>query len=78
MNVAYISDQISNRVMASGLSVESQFITLLAAIFAPILGALADRLGIGPALMILASGVLVLFLVVRVDEKNEILKPDNS
>ncbi|MDK1118803.1 MAG: MFS transporter [Anaerolineae bacterium] len=78
MNVAYISDQISNRVMASGLSVESQFITLLAAIFAPILGALADRLGIGPALMILASGVLVLFLVVRVDEKIGILKPDNS
>jgi len=69
MNVAFISDQISNRVMASGLSVESQFITLLTAIFAPILGALADQLGVGTALMILAAGVLFLFLIVRVDEK---------
>ncbi len=69
MNVSFISDQISHRVMASGLSVESQFTTLLAAIFAPILGALADFFGVGVALMILAAGVLLLFVVVRVDEK---------
>lgn len=69
MNVSFISDQISNRVMASGLSVESQFTTVLTAIFAPILGALADNFGIGIALMILAAGVLLLFIFVRVDEK---------
>jgi hypothetical protein len=69
MNVSFISDRISNRLMASGLSVESQFVTLLAAVFAPILGALADQLGVGPALAILAAGILLLFLVVRVDEK---------
>ncbi|MEA3327607.1 MAG: MFS transporter [Chloroflexota bacterium] len=68
MNVSFISDQISNRVMASGLSVESQFTTVLTAIFAPILGALADNFGIGTALMILAAGVLLLFIFVRVDE----------
>jgi MFS family permease len=68
MNVSFISDQISNRVMASGLSVESQFTTLLTAIFAPLLGALADGFGIGTALMILAAGVLLLFIFVRVDE----------
>jgi len=69
MNVSFISDKISNTVMASGLSVESQFTTILTAIFAPILGALADHYGIGTALMILAAGVLLLFLIVRVDEK---------
>jgi len=69
MNVSFISDQISNTVMASGLSVESQFTTILTAIFAPILGAFADNYGIGTALMILAAGVLLLFLIVRVDEK---------
>lgn len=68
MNVAFISDRISHRVMASGLSVESQFTTLLTAVFAPILGALADHLGVGAALAILGAGVLLLFVFVRVDE----------
>jgi hypothetical protein len=68
MNVSFISDQISTRVMASGLSVESQFTTLLAAILAPLLGALADQFGVGVALAILAGGVLLLYVFVRVDE----------
>lgn len=68
MNVANISGEISNRVMASGLSVESQFTTLLSAVLAPALGAMADSFGIGVALMVLATGVLFLFLLVRVDE----------
>jgi MFS family permease len=69
MNVSFISDQISTRVMASGLSVESQFTTLLAAILAPLLGALADQFGVGVALTILAGGVLLLYVFVRVDEE---------
>jgi len=69
MNVSFISDRISHRVMASGLSVESQFTTLLTAIFAPVLGALADRFGVGSALAILAFGVMLLYLAVRVDEQ---------
>jgi len=69
MNVSFISDRISHRVMASGLSVESQFTTLLTAVFAPVLGALADRFGVGPALAVLAFGVVLLYLIVRVDEK---------
>lgn len=69
MDVAYISDQIESRIMASGLSVEAQFTTLLTAIFAPILGALADYFGVGAALMVLAAGVLLLYWIVRVEEK---------
>jgi len=68
MNVAFISDQIPDHVMASGLSVESQFTTLFAAGFAPILGSLADHFGVGSALAILGIGVLLLFNFVRVKE----------
>lgn len=68
MNVAYISDQISQRVMASGLSIEAQFTTILVAIFAPILGALADVFGVGLALASLSLGALLLFSIARVRE----------
>ena len=67
MNVAFISDQISNRVMAAGLSAESQFTTIFLAILSPILGALADRFGVGTALACLGGGMLVLGLLVRVN-----------
>jgi hypothetical protein len=77
MNVSFISDRISNRVMASGLSVESQFTTLLTAIFAPILGGLADRFGIGVALMVLAAGVFFMFVLARVDEATEALPQES-
>ena len=71
MNVAFISDQIPNRVMASGLSVESQATTLLTAGFALLLGALADALGVGPALLALGGLTALLYLAVRVGEKPE-------
>ncbi|MBC8509341.1 MAG: MFS transporter [Anaerolineales bacterium] len=69
MNVANISDQISQRVMASGLSIEAQFTTILVAIFAPILGALADVFGVGLALTVLGAGTLLLYSFVRVQER---------
>ncbi|MBT3711836.1 MAG: MFS transporter, partial [Anaerolineae bacterium] len=68
MNVAYISDQIDSRIMASGLSVEAQFSTILTAIFAPLLGLLADNFGVGFALAVLGAGVLAAYLFVKVDE----------
>jgi len=69
MDVAYISDQIESSIMASGLSVEAQFTTILTAIFAPLLGLLADNFGVGIALTVLGAGVLGLNLFVRVDEE---------
>lgn len=68
MSVSFISDQISHRVMASGLSIEAQFTTILAAVFAPILGALADRLGVGLALAVLGLGVLMFYVFVRLEQ----------
>ena len=60
LNVGYISDQISNRVMASGLSGESQIKALLVAVLAPAVGLAADRFGIGWAL----AGTAVFLLAV--------------
>lgn len=50
LNVAYFSDQIDSRVMAAGLSVESQATTLLTALVGPLFGAAADAVGVGGAL----------------------------
>ncbi len=66
LNVANISDQINTDVMASGLSVESQIVTLLAAIIAPLMGALADAFGVGVALAGLGALMAALALLVRV------------
>jgi len=66
INVGVISDQISNEVMASGLSVESQFTTLLVAAFSPLMGILADTLGVGAALTIFGVGMVLLFGLVRI------------
>jgi MFS family permease len=68
MNVAFISDQISSRVMAAGLSVESQFATVLVALLAPLLGALADGFGVGTALAVLGALMGILAIVVRVED----------
>jgi hypothetical protein len=78
MNVAFISDQISQKVMASGLSVEAQFTTILVAIFAPLLGALADAFGVGIALAVLGAGTFLFYGFVRVREKASTTIPTNQ
>jgi MFS family permease len=67
LNVAFISDQIESQVMASGLSVESQLVTLLMAVIAPILGALADLISVGGALAILGVAMAGLAILARVE-----------
>jgi len=57
VNITYLSEKISHRAMASGLSAESQVKTLLMAILAPAMGLLADRFGIGSALI--AGGIVM-------------------
>jgi len=53
--VGVLSDHLSHRTMATGLSVETQIRTLFAAGLAPLLGFLADRFGVGVALLLLAA-----------------------
>ena len=68
--------------MAAGLSAESQFTTICLAILSPILGALADWLGVGTALACLGGGMLVLGLLVRdnadAHEKADRADPDQA
>jgi len=72
MSVAFLSDQINQNVMASGLSVETQFTTIFAAIIAPILGGLADKFGVGLALAVLGIGFTLIFIFIRVEHKPKI------
>lgn len=67
MMVAYISDMISHRVMATGLSVESQLRTLGTAVLAPVIGFFADKFGVGNALMIASVIMAVLWLPLKVE-----------
>jgi len=60
MNVGYIADRIKSRVMASGLSVESQTKTFMGAALAFLMGFFADLFGIGAALVIIGFIVLTL------------------
>lgn len=67
MMVAYISDMISHKVMATGLSVESQLRTLGTAILAPIVGFFADRFGVGGALVLASFVMIALWFPLRAD-----------
>jgi MFS family permease len=66
INVGVISDQISSKIMASGLSAESLMTTIFTAVFAPLLGYLVDRFGLGNGLSMLGMMMFVLFIPVRV------------
>jgi len=70
MIVGCLSDMISHRTMATGLSVEAQLRTLLMAGLAPLIGLLADLLGIGVALITVALAAAAIFPLLQVrDEK---------
>jgi MFS family permease len=71
MNVGFVSEIIPSKVMASGLSAESQLKTFIIAVLSPIMGLLADKLGIAAGLIILSVFILFLFPLVR-------LNPDNA
>jgi MFS family permease len=59
MVVGYLADRMDHRMMASGLSVEVQFRTLIMAVIAPALGWLADRVGLGPGILLVSVAVLL-------------------
>lgn len=60
MIVGYLADRMHHRVMASGLSVEAQLRTLLMAAMAPLVGWMADQLGVGAAIVLLSGAVLLI------------------
>ena len=60
--VTYISGKVPDRVMASGLSAESLLKMLVMTVLAPACGYLADRAGIGTA--VISAGVLMAVLYI--------------
>ncbi len=52
INIGYLSELISHKIMATGLSGESQIKTLLIAVFAPVMGLLVDHLGLSNAFLV--------------------------
>lgn len=68
MTVSFVSDQISYRTMASGLSVESQVTTIFEAGIAVAIGALADAFGVGWALFIMGVSMLIGYPLIKVGD----------
>ncbi len=66
MVIGYVSEQIDARLMATGLSIKTQLRTLLVAILAPIVGLLADRFGVGPAILISGGLALAAYPIARI------------
>jgi len=65
LNIGYISETIPSKVMASGLSAESQLKTLIIAILAPLMGFLSDNFGIGFGLIFLSVLTLFVYPIIR-------------
>jgi MFS family permease len=60
MSVTYVCDTVPYEILATSLSVRSLVTALYTAIMAFVVGVLADHLGLGQALMILALGLTLL------------------
>ncbi len=66
LTVSFVSDHIDTKVMATGLSVESQLKTIAVALLAPLLGFLSDLFGIGVGIIVISCIPFALFPIVRV------------
>ena len=69
MNVGFISENIDAKIMATGLSVESQLKTIFIAILSPLMGFFADTFGVGIALCLIGVIVGMCYSFVKVAEK---------
>ncbi len=70
MIIGYLAELIPRQSMATGLSIESQARSFLTAALAPVIGFLADRYGVGPALAIVGGMGLVLVPFLSLRERN--------
>ncbi len=68
--LSYLSEKIDSKVMASGLSAESQIETILVAAYAPLLGWLVDLCGEGGGLLISALIFLAAYPLIRLHKSS--------
>ena len=62
--IGTIAELVSHRMMATGLSIEVQIRTLIMAGLAPMLGWLADRFGVGAAVLAVSAAMMVMLILV--------------
>ena len=66
VGVSYVAGLFDKNILATTLSVESQAKGIFAAILAPLMGFLADKIGIGQAMVLISVVVLVIFPLIRI------------
>jgi MFS family permease len=66
VGVSYVAGLLDRKILATSLSVESQVRGLFAAILAPLMGFLADKLGIGQALLIVSVFLILIIPLVKI------------
>lgn len=71
LNVSLISDIIPSEKLSTGLSVESQLKTIFIAVFSPVLGFMADKIGVGWALFMFSGFMLVMYPLIKISAKYE-------
>ncbi len=69
ITVGLISDRVRSRILATGLSGESQLKALFAALFSFLMGAAAQYLGLGIALILIGGLALALYPAVRIKHR---------
>jgi len=71
ISLGYVSELISSKIMAAGLSSESQLKTIFVAVFSPLMGFLSDKFGIGVGLVMMSIILFAVFPVVAVKNIND-------
>lgn len=66
VGTALVADQVKSEIFATGLSIQSQLDSLFAAVFAIIVGAIADFYNVGIAILSLAVLMFLSFVFVRI------------
>ncbi len=70
--MSYLSEIVPTEYTATGLSIESQLKTILVTIFAPILGFLADKFGIGKGIVIFSIILLILYPLAKLKNQSNL------
>jgi len=68
--VGYIAEVIDSKILASGLSLESQIQTLIVMVTAPLLGYLCDHFDVGGGLMVIGLIFLLIYPLVKLKKGN--------
>ncbi|MBI9102079.1 MAG: MFS transporter [Spirochaetales bacterium] len=71
VTVGFLSDQIDDRLMATGLSADSQLKTLWVALLSPLIGLISDKISLGGAIAITGILGLILLPFAKLSEKEK-------